>query len=421
MYQVMKKRIVIIGGGVVGLATAWVLIKSGHQVQLLERNAEPGSATSFANGGQLSYRYVAPLADRGVPLQGIKWMGKADSPLNMRLQMSFQQWRWLLQFLRACNSQSNKINGDHILRLSLLSRQVMQSWLDEDNLADFHWRRSGKLIIHRREYDFHKAAKGINPQYQHALSAEACLQLEPALKHISQSLQGGIYSPGDETADCHTFCLALLDKLNASSNFSLLTHCEVLRLNKRDGRISSLETSRGTITGDDYVVAAGNGSGPLLGHLGVRVPLCALKGYSLTLPYPKEAGIAPDISVTDYGHKIVYARLGDRLRIAAMVDIGYDGEEIRDSRVQALKNIVANSFPDLQGLDEAEAWTGMRPSTPAGPPMLGRAGYQNLWMNLGQGSLGFTLASGSAVILGALLDGEAPAISLDGLTWKQSA
>lgn len=345
----MKKRIVIIGGGVVGLATAWVLIKSGHQVQLLERNAEPGSATSFANGGQLSYRYVAPLADRGVPLQGIKWMGKADSPLNMRLQMSFQQWRWLLQFLRACNSQSNKINGDHILRLSLLSRQVMQSWLDEDNLADFHWRRSGKLIIHRREYDFHKAAKGINPQYQHALSAEACLQLEPALKHISQSLQGGIYSPGDETADCHTFCLALLDKLNASSNFSLLTHCEVLRLNKRDGRISSLETSRGTITGDDYVVAAGNGSGPLLGHLGVRVPLCALKGYSLTLPYPKEAGIAPDISVTDYGHKIVYARLGDRLRIAAMVDIGYDGEEIRDSRVQALKNIVANSFPICRG------------------------------------------------------------------------
>ncbi len=220
----MKKRIVIIGGGVVGLATAWVLIKSGHQVQLLERNAKPGSATSFANGGQLSYRYVAPLADRGVPLQGIKWMGKADSPLNMRLQMSFQQWRWLLQFLRACNSQSNKINGDHILRLSLLSRQVMQSWLDEDNLADFHWRRSGKLIIHRREYDFHKAAKGINPQYQHALSAEACLQLEPALKHISHSLQGGIYSPGDETADCHKFCLALLDKLNASSNFSLLTH-----------------------------------------------------------------------------------------------------------------------------------------------------------------------------------------------------
>lgn len=356
----MKKRIVIIGGGVVGLATAWVLIKSGHQVQLLERNAEPASATSYANGGQLSYRYVAPLADRGVPLQGIKWMGKADSPLNMRLQMSFQQWRWLLQFLRACNSQSNKINGDHILRLSLLSRQVMQSWRDDDNLADFHWRRSGKLIVHRREYDFNKAAKGINPQYQHALNAEACLQLEPALKHISHSLQGGIYSPGDETADCHQFCLALLDKLNASSNFSLLTHCEVQHLNKRDGRISSLETSRGTIIGDDYVVAAGNGSGPLLGHLGVRVPLCALKGYSLTLPYPEQAGIAPDISVTDYGHKIVYARLGEQLRIAAMVDIGYDGNELRASRVQALKKSSPAAFPNLKG------WMRLKPGPACG-------------------------------------------------------
>ncbi|MCJ8602331.1 FAD-dependent oxidoreductase, partial [Klebsiella pneumoniae] len=146
-----------------------------------------------------------------------------------------------------------------------------------------------------------------------------------------------------------------------------------------------------------------------------------LKGYSLTLPYPEKAGIAPDISVTDYGHKIVYARLGQQLRIAAMVDIGYDGDELRESRIQALKNIVARSFPELEGLDEAEVWTGMRPSTPAGPPMLGRAGYPNLWMNLGQGSLGFTLAAGSAVVLGALIDNQMPDISLEGLTWKQTA
>ncbi len=417
----MNKRIVIIGGGVVGLATAWELIKRGHQVQLLERNAEPGSATSFANGGQLKLPLRRPPCRQRRSSAGNEMDGKADSPLNMRLRMSLQQWRWLLQFLRACNNQTNKMNGDHILRLSLLSRQVMQAWRDEDNLADFHWRRSGKLIIHRREYDFNKAAKGIDPQYQQALNAEACLQLEPALKHISPFLQGGIYSPGDETADCHQFCLALLDKLNASSDFSLLTQCEVRRLHKRGGRISSLETSQGTLTGDEYVVAAGNGSGSLLGHLGVRVPLCALKGYSLTLPYPEKAGIAPDISVTDYGHKIVYARLGQQLRIAAMVDIGYDGDELRESRIQALKNIVARSFPELEGLDEAEVWTGMRPSTPAGPPMLGRAGYPNLWMNLGQGSLGFTLAAGSAVVLGALIDNQMPDISLEGLTWKQTA
>ena len=157
----MKKRIVVIGGGVIGLATAWVLVKQGHQVQLLERNSQAGVATSFANGGQLSYRYVAPLADKGVPMQGLKWMGKSDSPLNMRLRMSLSQWRWLLAFLLACNNRTNKLNGDYILRLSLLSRQVMEAWLLEDNLDDFHWRRSGKLIIHRRQQDLAKAAKGI--------------------------------------------------------------------------------------------------------------------------------------------------------------------------------------------------------------------------------------------------------------------
>ncbi|WJV40987.1 D-amino acid dehydrogenase [Raoultella terrigena] len=417
----MKKRIVIIGGGVIGLATAYVFIKRGHEVQLLERNATPGLATSFANGGQLSYRYVAPLADRGVPLQGIKWMGRSDSPLNMRLRMSPDQWRWLLQFLRACNSRTNKVNGDHILRLSLLSRQVMQAWLNEDNLSDFHWRRCGKLVVHRREYDLNKAETGINPQYQRSLSGAECIELEPALKHIRASLCGGIYSPGDETADCHQFCLALLEKLNASAGFTLTSDCDVRRLNKKGGRIHSAETSRGTIVGDDFVVAAGNGSSPLLAGTGIHVPLCGLKGYSLTLPYPAQAGIAPDISVTDYGHKIVYARLGEQLRIAAMVDIGYDGDGLRPERIAALKKIVAGSFPELQGIEDAQAWSGMRPSTPAGPPLLGRAGYQNLWMNLGQGSLGFTLAAGSAAVLGALLDSENPAIALDGLTWKKSA
>jgi D-amino-acid dehydrogenase len=414
----MNKRIVVVGGGVIGLATAWVLIKSGHQVQLLERNALPAQATSFANGGQLSYRYVAPLADRGVPLQGIKWMGKADSPLNLRLRMSPDQWCWLLQFLRACRRQTNKINGAHILRLALLSRQIMQEWRDEDNLSDFDWRRSGKLIIHRQDDSLNKAVQGIDPQFQQHLSHDDCIKLEPALAHIGKQIRGGIYSPEDETADCYKFCQALLEKLTHSANFTLTTRCEVQGMKRQGERIRALETSQGTIGGDEFVVAAGNGSGPLLGNAGIRVPLCGLKGYSLTLPYPQRPGLAPDVSVTDYGHKVVYARLGDRLRIAAMVDIGYDGDEIRPARIQALKRIVATSFPDLQGLDQAEIWTGMRPSTPAGPPMLGRAGYQNLWMNLGQGSLGFTLAAASATVLGSLIHGEAPSISVQGLTWE---
>lgn len=417
----MKKNIVIVGGGVIGLATAWAIVKSGHRVQLLERNTAPGKATSFANGGQLSYRYVAPLADKGVPLQGLKWMGKANSPLNMHLQMSMAQWRWLWLFLRACNSRTNKLNGNHILRLSLLSKQVMENWREQDRLQDFAWRRSGKLIIHRREVDFAKAAKSIDPRYQQILDADACLELEPSLGHIHATLRGGIYSPGDETADCEKFCNALFSKLSASPDFIFTPSCEVTGFRTRGGRIVALSSHSGEIAGDEFVVAAGNGSSPLLAQLGVQVSLCALKGYSLTLPYPTMPGIAPDVSVTDYAHKVVYARLADQLRIAAMVDIGYDGDDLRPERIRALKQIVRQSFPALEGVESARCWTGMRPSTPAGPPLIGRAHYPNLWMNIGQGSLGFTLAAGSATVLGALIDQTTPAISLDGLTWKQTA
>lgn len=416
----MKKHIVIIGGGVIGLATAWVLIKNGHQVQLLERESTPGLVTSYANGGQLSYRYVAPLADRGVPLQGLKWMGRSDSPLNLRLRMSVSQWQWLLQFILACNRKTHRVNGDHLLRLSMLSQQVMQNWLEEDSLANFDWHRSGKLVVHREVKAFDKAVGGTDQAFQQVLNGPECVALEPALAHIAHQLAGGIYSPGDETADCQKFCQALLNKLNFSADFTLITDCEVQRLASRGERITAVQTSQGEFKGDEFVVAAGNGSRMLLGSAGISVPLCPLQGYSLTLPYPDVPGIAPSVSVTDYGHKIVYARLGDRLRIAAMVDIGYAETGQRPQRLSALKRIVAESFPMLKGLEDAEAWSGLRSSTPAGPPLIGRAAHTNLWMNIGQGSLGFTLAAGCATVLGALIDDFAPHISLEGLSWKQN-
>lgn len=415
----MKKHIVIIGGGVIGLATAWVLIKKGHQVHLLERESTPGLVTSYANGGQLSYRYVAPLADRGVPLQGLKWMGRSDSPLNLRLRMSVSQWQWLLQFILACNRKTHRINGDHLLRLSMLSQQVMQNWLEEDRLANFDWHRSGKLVVHREAKAFDKAVGGADLAFQQVLNGPECLALEPALTHIAHQLTGGIYSPGDETADCQKFCQALLEKLRLSADFTLTTACEVQQLHSRGERIAAVLTSQGTIEGDEFVVAAGNDSRALLGSAGIAVPLCPLQGYSLTLPYPSLPGIAPAVSVTDYGHKIVYARLGDRLRIAAMVDIGYADAGIRPQRLNALKRIVAESFPMLQGVEDAETWSGLRSATPAGPPLIGRATHANLWMNIGQGSLGFTLAAGCATVLGALIDDFAPPISLAGLTWRQ--
>ena len=414
----IDQTITIIGAGVIGLSTAYALVKKGVSVQLIDASDTVGSGASYANGAQLSYRYVSPLADQGVPLQGLKWVGRADSPLNMRIRCSPSQWRWLLQFTLACSQKTNRLNGNHILRLSLLSQATLHNWMQKDQLSGYHWHRSGKMIIHRQQRDFEYAAHKVDPSVQKVLSPSESIDIEPSLIHIQSQLVGAIYAPNDETADAHQYCLALLDKLQKSSRFTFIkgTHVKTILTDKQ--KITQIITSQGDFKVDQLIIAAGNGATTLLNPLGIHLPIYPLKGYSLTLPFPQEPAVVPSISVTDYGHKTVYAKLGDRLRIAAMVDIGYENEGIRPERIQALKKIIQSTFPKLRHLDQAEAWSGLRPSTPKGPPILGKTPFKNLWLNVGHGSLGFTLAAGSAEVLAHLiLQNESP-IDLTGLTYQ---
>lgn len=413
----MKKHVAVIGGGVIGLSTAYALIQAGHKVTIVEANDKVGCQTSFANGGQLSYRYVAPLADAGVPFQALQWLGKAHSPLNFKLNISLFQWSWLLQFLMVCNRKDNIVNGNHILRLSLYSQSIMSKWRNE--IDDFDWVKSGKMVIHRDEKTFKKAASGIDPTVQKALSREETVQLEPALKGITSTLAGSIYTPDDETADCYKFCLALYKELEKSTDFTCLYEHEVTDFFAENNKITAIETTQGQIEADEFVVAAGNGSTAIFKMVGISVPVYPLKGYSLTLPFPEKANIVPNMSVTDYANKIVYAKLGDQLRIAAMVDIGYQDIYIRKERMDALKDTVRKTFPDLAGVDTAKEWSGLRPSTPKGPPILGRTKYLNLWSNIGQGSLGFTLAAGSAMVITQLISQATSPIALDGLSLEK--
>jgi len=298
----------------------------------------------------------------------------------------------------------------------------MTQWRLSGELDDFCWSQSGKMILYRDQHSFSKASRAIDAHYQRILSPIESCDIEPALAHVQHNIVGSIYSPSDETADCYKFCCALLNYLLKQPNFTLhhsLTVTNIELGNTHQNYLAGLNTPQGTIQGDDYIICAGNGSRKLLNWVGINVPIYPLKGYSLTLPFPKQPHLVPKVSVTDYGHKVVYAKLGDRLRIAAMVDIGYEQIDIRTHRITAIKNIAKNTFPQLTGLAEADMWSGLRPSTPKGPPILGKSPYHtNLWLNVGHGSLGFTLSAGSAIVLSQLITGNLSPISLEGLTLK---
>ncbi len=413
----MAKYITVVGGGVIGLSTALALILKGAYVTLIDAEDAVGQGASFANGGQLSYRYVSPLADKGVVWQGLKWMGKIDSPLNLRIEPSLLQWQWLLRFLTACNARKNQENTHNILRLSLLSQKTLNFWRKSILSQDFDWKRSGKMIIHRHQRDFDNAVAKIDPEFQQCLTAADAVRLEPALAPIKAEIKGAIYAPGDETADAYRYCLSILEYLQKQVRFTLKTDCQVYELVAQGAKVDKLMTSQGDIPVEHLVIAAGNGARELLKPLKINLPIYPLKGYSLTIPFPKMPAIVPQISVTDYAHKTVYAKLGDKLRIAAMVDIGY-GKALRPKRITALKKSVMQTFPKLEGIEKANAWSGLRPSTPDGPPILGRTPLKNLWLNVGHGSLGFTLAAGSAEVVADLITDHRSVINLEGLTLK---
>lgn len=408
-------QVAIIGGGVVGMTTAYALVRNGHSVTVIEPHEGPAREASYANGGQLSYRYVAPLADAGVPLKALGWMLKGDdAPLKFRPRLSPTQWRWSLSFLAACRRSVNQRNGAHLLRLSLFSQKVLQEWREQDGLDGFAWQRNGKLVIYRKPESFERAASGIDPEDERrVLTPAACVEHEPALSAIKDQIVGGVLSPSDEAGDCRLFCEALEQRLLESGRYRRLRD-RVVTFEHGSGRVQGITLESGEVLcPDDTVLAAGNASAALARKLAIELPLYPLKGYSLTVPARDGC---PSVSVTDFDNKVVYARLGKHLRVAAMVDIGSTDTRVSPARMAALKALCRHTFPTAGDYDNAQEWAGQRPSTPEGPPVLGTTRFANLWLNVGHGSLGFTLSCASAAVLAHLIDRRPSPISLDGLT-----
>lgn len=409
------QHIIVIGGGVVGLASAWWLLEAGHEVTLLERAPDVGSGASYGNGGQLSYRYVAPLADAGIPLKAFKWLFQADGPLRFRPEADLRQYRWLASFLAHCRADVNRRTTAKLLELGELSRRAMASLSLVVPPERFGWRDAGKLVVFRTRAAFDVAAS--KPGAGQIWSPDECTAHEPALGAAQHLLAGGIYNPGEAVADCHAFCVALAERLGEHPRFRGVVNSTALGLRAERGRITGIDTIGGLVTADAYVLAAGIQSRTLADTVGIYLPLYPLKGYSLSAPI-RQDDIAPEISVTDFERKVLYARIGDRLRVAAMVDMVGEDVSLDAKRVAGLTRLVRETMPRAADYSQVSAWAGLRPATPGSAPIIGATRYDNLWLNVGHGPLGFTFACGSAAVLADLVQGKAPPFALDGLTLR---
>ena len=443
MINPQTKHVCVIGAGIVGLSTAWRLMQDGWQVSVIEESAAPGLVTSYANGAQLSYSYVAPLAEPSALTNLPKWLLQKDGPLHIHPSLSPHFLRWTLSFATHCTSaRAHKTTRD-LLGLGYLSRRVLREWLANvpaswATAAGLDYRTNGKLVVFRDPAALASANAQVNYQRslnvgceQHVLSPFECVQTEPALAAMQSKLVGGIYTPSEDVVDSHGLC-KYLERLIVSHGGSLhydtrITgavlegrRCIALKLKSQSAVLQepqSVETAdMKEFTADFFVVAAGLSSRELLQKFDTRAPLLGLKGFSITLDCEK--GIAPSMSITDSYHKIVFAKLGNRLRAAGMVDLGRENRELDANRIAALIQQARDNFPDAGDYSKVQTWAGLRPATPSSRPIIDQTAFDNVYANIGHGTLGLTLAAGSADLLADKLAGRTSSLPLEPFTFK---
>lgn len=408
-------KILVLGAGVVGTCSAWYLQAAGHEVTVVDRQSAAGMETSFANGGQISVSHAEPWANPHVLPRLLKWLGRRDAPLLWHWRADPQQWLWGLRFLRECLPGRVQANVAAILALALDSRRRLQT-LREELALDYDQLQRGILHVYTDRSELAAAMSAARLMARHGLEREmldaaACVVIEPALAGAADILVGGDYTASDESGDAHRFTQALAERAR-QAGVTFQYGVEVERIASAGGQVAAVvvngEGGPRLLTADAYVLALGSYSPLLLRPLGIGLPIYPAKGYSATLTLADDSH-APSVSITDDERKLVFSRLGNRLRVAGTAEFnGYD-LSADPVRCQALLDRTRQLFPELAVEGEPAFWCGLRPATPSNVPLIGRSRLSNLWLNTGHGTLGWTMACGSGAALADLVGGRRPA------------
>ncbi len=415
-------KTLILGGGVIGVTTAYYLAKAGHEVVLVDRQPGPALETSFANAGQVSPGYSAPWAGPGIPLKAVKWMLMRHGPLVVRPHLDPAMWLWMLKMLRNCTSARYARNKARMVPIAEYSRDCLRALRAEEGLG-YDERSQGTLQLFRTQDQLDGIGKDVEVLNEFGVAHEVldragCIAREPGLASAKAGFVGGLRLPGDETGDCRLFTegLAVIaEGLGVRFHWST----EIGGIVTEGGRVLGVRTSSGLMEADAVVVALGSYSPLLLKPLGIRIPVFPVKGYSLTLPV-RNADAAPVSTVMDETYKTAITRLGDRIRVGGTAELaGYDLTP-RHPRRLALEHSFTDMFPEGGDVREASFWCGLRPMTPDGPPYIGASPVKGLFLNTGHGTLGWTMACGSGRVLADIVDGRKPDIDPSALALGRS-
>ena len=404
-------KVIVLGAGIVGVTSAYQLAKAGHEVTVVDRQPGPALETSFANAGEVSFGYCSPWAAPGIPMKAMKWLFMQHAPLILRPKVDMAMLSWMAQMLRNCTSARYALNKSRMLRLADYSRVSLAALREETGIA-YDERMQGTLQLFRSEAQLDASAKDVKAlaadgiPYE-VLDPEGCIRVEPALAHVREKIVGGLLTPKDETGDCFKFANALAEKAKALG--VAFNYGSIIRgLDVEGGRVTGVVTAHGRIAADAVVVALGSFSPLLVRPHGIRLPVYPVKGYSLTIPIT-DAARAPESTVMDETYKIAITRLGDRIRVGGMAEISGYTNDLGEPRRLTLQHSVTDLFPGGE-VSKASFWSGLRPMTPDGTPVIGATKVAGLFLNTGHGTLGWTMSSGSARLIADLVSGRTPEI-----------